>query len=361
MQCQKALYLYKYHYDLRDPISSDRKNIFNRGHRVGKLAQSLFPGGKDCTPPSVSAYEQSVQATKALVQAQYSVIYEAAFKDKGVLIALDILVNKDGKWYAYEVKSSLKISPTYIKDIAIQYYVMTQTGLEIEDVFIVHLNGDYIFKDDVIDIHQLFKIVSVKKEIIKKQKNIEKAIQEAWSTLQQPKIPDIEIGQHCFKPYPCDFLGYCWQGREKSPVLHLSGLSLEDKVQWVKSGITELKDIPKSALDSKRVQAQLRANEIEGAYIRKPEFDNFMKGLHYPLYFFDVEAFQPTIPKFKGTIPFQPIPFQFSLHYAQDENADLIASEYITEPGKDGREDFLKAFLKATELPGKILVFNSLL
>ncbi|MCO5247760.1 MAG: DUF2779 domain-containing protein [Chitinophagales bacterium] len=361
MQCQKALYLYKNHYELRDTISQVQKNKFNRGHRVGILAQSLFPGGKDCTPPSVSAYDQSVQATKALVQAQYPVIYEAAFKDKGVLIALDILVNRDGKWYAYEVKSSLKISQTYIKDISIQYYVMRQTGLEIEDVFIVHLNGDYILENDTLDLYQLFKIVSVKDKVLKKQGQIEKAIEDAWATLRSTKIPDIAIGEHCFKPYTCDFLSYCWQGKEKSPVLHLAGTSLAEKIEWITSGVTELKDIPKSALSSRRVHAQFKAEMQGGVYIEKESFTKFMKGIDYPLYFFDIEAFQPAVPKFNHTSSFEPIPFQFSLHYAESEDAGLQTTEYITHPGQDGREEFLTTFIQATQLPGKILIFNTLL
>ena len=54
------------------------------------------------------------------------IIYEAAFQFNGVLAALDILVNDDNGWKAYEVKSSTSISVTYHMDATIQYYAITE-------------------------------------------------------------------------------------------------------------------------------------------------------------------------------------------------------------------------------------------
>ncbi|HQD13599.1 MAG TPA: hypothetical protein PLW43_11675, partial [Chitinophagales bacterium] len=108
IQCSKSLYLYKNQYNLRDKPNAVQQQKFDRGHRVGKLAHQLFPGGKDCSPPNPFSYDESVAATRLLVQQQFPVIYEAAFRYNGILAALDMLVLKDGKWYAYEVKSSLR-------------------------------------------------------------------------------------------------------------------------------------------------------------------------------------------------------------------------------------------------------------
>lgn len=361
IQCSKALYLYKYHYDQKDPVSKQQQDKFDRGHRVGKLAQSLFPGGKDCTPPNVFSYDQSIAATKALVQARFPVIYEAAFKFQGILVALDILVNKDGKWYAYEVKSSLRISKTYLQDISIQYYVIKNCGLELEDIFIVHINGDYVLKNDQLDLHRFFKTVSVKEQVYEQQADIEASINRARSVLSLESVPDVDTGAHCFKPYPCDYLGTCWKGQEKNPILNLAGASLADKIQWVKQGLSSFNELPIEYLSSARMQAQLEANKTQQAYIKKEEFSQFMSNIHYPLYFFDIEAYQPAIPVFNETSPFQAIPFQFSIHYAPSKDAPLEAIEYITPPGEDGRENFLLAFIRATEKPGQILVFNTLL
>ena len=46
LQCEKHLYLYKYHYNEMDELSEMQKSIFKRGTDVGELAQRLFPGGE---------------------------------------------------------------------------------------------------------------------------------------------------------------------------------------------------------------------------------------------------------------------------------------------------------------------------
>jgi hypothetical protein len=360
MQCKKALYLYKYHYQDRDPVSRALQDKFDRGHRVGMLARELFPGGIDCTPPTIFQYEQSIAATKALIMRQEPVIYEAAFKHEGVLVALDLLCFRDGKWYGYEVKSSIRTSRTYLLDAAIQYHVITKSGLALEDIFLVHLNGNYVRKGDV-DLQQLFRITSVKDEVLEQQLDIQSAIKQAREVLSLDAAPVVDTGIHCYRPYACDFLGTCWKGLEKSPILQLAGVAMQDKIDWLKNGIRSLEEIPEAAISQGRMHAQMMAHKSKRAYIDREKLKAFFNDISYPLYFFDIEAFQPAVPLFEHTSPFQAIPFQFSAHYIERQDGPLEANEFIVQPGEDGRLAFTEAFLKATERPGQIAVFNTLL
>jgi hypothetical protein len=360
MQCGKALYLYKNNYQDRDPVSRALQDKFDRGHRVGMLAREIFPGGKDCSPPTVFQYDQSIAATKALVMRGEPVIYEAAFKHEGVMVALDILCYRDGKWYGYEVKSSIRTSRTYLQDAAIQYHVITKSGLPLEDILLVHLNGNYTRKGEI-DLQQLFRLVSVKEEVLEQQAEIENAILAAREVLSLSSAPEQETGVHCYRPYPCDFLGTCWKGLEKSPILQLAGVAMQDKIDWIKKGIHTLEDIPEEAISKGRMHAQLSAHKNKAPYLDKDTLKAFLQGIQYPLYFFDIEAFQPAVPLFENTTPFQAIPFQFSAHYIEREDGPLEAYEFIVQPGEDGRLAFTEAFLKATHRPGQIVVFNTLL
>ena len=74
MQCTKSLYLYKHHYDLRDPLSKETLAIFKRGGDVGVLAQNLFPGGIDASPKHYTQLSDSVKKTKDLMDAGTEVI-----------------------------------------------------------------------------------------------------------------------------------------------------------------------------------------------------------------------------------------------------------------------------------------------
>jgi hypothetical protein len=68
LQCEKSLYLYKHHYNLKDAISPQLQAIFNQGNRVGELAQDLFPGGVDASPSHHFKMQESVVKTKAFIE-----------------------------------------------------------------------------------------------------------------------------------------------------------------------------------------------------------------------------------------------------------------------------------------------------
>ncbi|MDC1459914.1 DUF2779 domain-containing protein, partial [Flavobacteriaceae bacterium] len=147
--------MYKKHYNLKDPASPTLQAVFDQGNKIGKLAQSLFPGGVDATPSSHFRMMESVVKTKEFLKNRESIIYEATFVFNEVLVALDILVKDKGGWKAYEVKSSTSVSETYIKDAAIQYYTIINSGIDLIDIYIVYINNQYVLEGDL-DVNQLF-------------------------------------------------------------------------------------------------------------------------------------------------------------------------------------------------------------
>ena len=68
LQCEKSLYLYKYHYNLKDAISPQLQAIFNQGNTVGLLAQELFPNGVDASPSIHYKIQESIVKTKAFIE-----------------------------------------------------------------------------------------------------------------------------------------------------------------------------------------------------------------------------------------------------------------------------------------------------
>ncbi|HMU97753.1 MAG TPA: DUF2779 domain-containing protein [Chitinophagales bacterium] len=356
IQCLKSLYLYKNHYNLRDIPDRKQQQKFDRGHRVGKLAQQLFPGGKDCTPPSPMHYQQSIAATKLLIENNYPIIYEAAFKFQGILVALDILECKDGNFYAYEVKSSMSVSQTYIQDCAIQYYVIQHFGIHLTDFQIVHINNNYV-KNGALEVDRLFKRKSVLKEIVELQPYIQEKIDAAIQVLSKTQMPEIAIGAHCSKPYPCDFMSYCWKDIPANSIWFLQGVSLNDKLEAVNTGILTIDEYAQKHQDDIKLHSYLTNKEI----IQKENIANYFKNVQYPICFFDVEAFQSAIPIFDGTKPYERIPFLYSLHIQDEVNATLIHKDYFSATDGDYRKTFIKQFLEDTKTCKTILVYNDLI
>lgn len=101
---------------------------------------------------------------------------------------MDILVRKGGLLHAFEVKSSTAINQTILNDAALQYYIITEAGFELEDFSIIHLKPDYKdLPDD--DVKALFVSQSVKEWCIEQLKFVKEHILIAKEVIQSKKCP----------------------------------------------------------------------------------------------------------------------------------------------------------------------------
>jgi hypothetical protein len=314
-KCPKALYLHFNEPEERDETSESQQHIFDIGHSVGHLAQQLFPEGIDASRGEPGNYAENIAYTQELIENGQTVIYEAAFGDGETLCYLDILVKRRGKWHAYEVKGSTSVKDYHYMDAAFQYYVIMQSGLNLANISLVHLNNKYIRRGKL-DAQQLFTIVDVTDAILDLQVDIPILLKGLQDMLEEGNEPIIEVGPYCNKPYPCDFQGYCFQD------IYCSKRS----------------DHP--------------ANRDQDA------LDEFKDELEYPLYFMDFETIMPAIPMYDENRPYQQIPFQYSLLLQKKKNGPLQHFEFLCTPPDDPRPEFIQSLLENLGNHGTILVYN---
>lgn len=356
LQCPKALYLKKYKPELADEITLPKQNIFDVGSQVGVLAQKLFPGGVDASPEHYSKLPESINYTNKLINDGCEIIYEAGFEFDYVRCFVDLLVKKDGKWHIYEVKSSTTISDTYIKDASLQYYVLKNCGLDIDNVSIVHLNNKYVKEGDI-DIFKLFKIVPILEKIQTNMDFVPIKLQELHKVLSDEETPKIEIGKHCDKPYECDFKGHCWNKVPKYSVLNISRLKADTKWDLYNSGYINIKDVPLEIKMSANQRIQVDCEINQSTLINKKKLKDFIDNLSDDIFHLDFETVGLAIPVNDGLKPYQQIPFQYSLHH--ENNGKIIEHyEFLAEPNKDFREDFIKSLITNLQHDGDILVYN---
>lgn len=196
---------------------------FRRGHKVGSLAQNIFPGGTDFRPKSPALYQKAVLQTQEAIRTNsFNILYEAGFQYERLLILLDILIKEEGGWHAYEVKSSYSISDTYILDAAFQYYVITNSGLQLNDFTIVYASSelDYEKIEDYEELDSLFVKKSVLDRILPLQDYIKEQVIREKDILLLKSSPKIEMGPQCHDPYPCDFIGHCTKSAAKNSFQH---------------------------------------------------------------------------------------------------------------------------------------------
>ncbi len=302
-QCKKSLYLHKRRPFLRDKLSMEQRAKFQRGTRVGALARDLFPQGVNLAPRAPSQYQKAVIATQKAIEQGESIIYEASFQHDRLLTILDILVEKEGKYYAYEVKSSLHVSSVYIRDVAMQYFVIQNTGLELEDFFIVHVNPDYVSKGAV-NPRDYFVIKSLKKEALALYEEIAAQANDFKAVLQLKKSPPVDIGAHCSDPYPCDFTGHCWKHVKESSIFHLMHMSREEQFSFYQRGIVAIEDLEPEML------SETGARELETFRSGKPAYNRtrinrFREAARERYLVMALVFIKPALPLFHNTSPYQ--------------------------------------------------------
>ena len=313
---------------------------------------------KNASPENHFKMVESVGKTLNFISKGESIIYEATFQYNNVLAALDILVKDEEGWKAYEVKSSTKVSETYIKDAAIQYYTITNSGIDLKDISIVHINNQYT-KDGELDIHQLFTIESVYDQVLEFLPRIPNEVRRLKNVIESPEPPNVDIGNHCSDPYDCDFKGTCWKHIPDYSVFNISRLKKDKKFDLYNQGVITLDQIDLGYTDLNPNQVLQVQSEVDGTtHIDIEEIRKFTNGLSYPLYFLDFETIGPAVPKYNGSRPYQQLVFQYSLHIQETLTSEIEHREYLADPSQDPRIGFIEQLISDCGTSGDILVYN---
>jgi len=358
-QCPKALFLHRYRKDLvPQEASTSQEAVFKRGQDIGKLAQQIFPGGIDCAPENYYDVDKACAKTQRMIAQGNPVIYEAYFNYEGCMCAIDILVNRKGKWYAYEVKSSGSVKDVFLLDTAYQYWVITNIGLPLAGISVIHLNLEYELDGDL-DVHGLFSIVSVRKEVKAMQKEISAKVKELHQVLDdKDNEPSTDIGPHCSDPYPCDFIEHCWSHIPDYSVFDISRIG---KKAWELNamGVQHIEKIPADFQLTTNQSFEVEHHKTGMEYVDRKALKKFVSKLKFPLHYLDFETIMPAVPVWHGTRPYQQLPFQFSLHTQREQGGEVEHKEFLVPPHSDPRKRLLESLLSEVENKGDVLVYNA--
>jgi hypothetical protein len=358
LQCEKSLWLKKHKSSVLTPPDTSRMAIFDTGNRVGELACQLFPGGKKI-PFDPEDFQGMLSLTNQFLNDGETDIYEAAFDYDGILVMADILHKGVNGWEIYEVKSSTALKPVYIKDSAIQYFVLQNCGLEISKVSVINISNSYV-RGKELEIKKLFNIHDITDPVKAYQSGIPDLLEHFEAVLSDKhNEPDIDIGPHCSDPYPCDAKNYCWGEKNitESSIFGIAKLGQAKKFEMYKNGIIALEDIKDFESFSKTQMIQIDSELSNKTIINAPEIKKFTGSLTYPLYHLDFETFQLAIPEYEGLKPFQQIPSQYSIHI-QDGKGGLENKEFLAEAGSDPRRTLAENLVRDIPADVMVLAYN---
>ena len=360
-QCELKLWYDAYRRDLATPPSEQQQALFDTGHAVGHLAQQRWPGGVEV---GFKPWERdpAIDRTQALMaDPDVPAIYEAAFLYQGLYVRVDILARTDVGWDLVEVKSSTRPEKeVFLKDLAVQYWVLSQLGVPLREVGILVLNSQYVYPGGDYDLQELFRFHEATEYCQEHSDWVGDDVQRLHAVLARTEPPVIGVGDHCFRPYECPYYAHCSAGLVEvdHPISDLYRLSQRRREELLANGVEAIPDIP-ADFPLSTIQERIREAVRTGQPWRAPDLNEQLNAVEWPLYYLDFEAFQPALPRFVGTKPYQAIPFQFSLHVQAGPDDPLEHHEYLHTENTDPRPDLIEHLLAAVGEAGSIVVYSS--
>ena len=360
LQCPKRLYLETYRRELADPVDPAQQARFDAGTAVGELARHRFPGGR-LVDEKYYEHEQAVRTTRRLLRSvPVPPLYEAAFSFEGIRTRIDVLHKSGGPGFdLVEVKSSTRVSPVHIPDVAIQMHVLEGAGIPVDRTWLMHINNGYIYQGGPYELEQLFSLEDVTERARAfATDNVESDLAQMWEALQQDSEPDIETGGHCNKPYTCWFFGHCHRDEPEHPVRQLPRLGEKLWVSLREAGVGAIRDVPVDFPGLNDTHRRVRDSVITGQPFVGPDLGATLNEIAYPVSFMDFETIGPALPLYVGTRPYQTIPFQWSLHI-RDADGVMTHREFLNDDPNDPRERFVVSLLDAVLSEGSVVVYSS--
>lgn len=364
-QCPRRLWLEIHKPELRDDSAS--VSVFAIGNQVGELAQDIY--NTDGTGKLIDIHELGwpeafAQSEKLLTEGD-SIVFEAAMQANGALALADVMIpnTRDGslKWNMIEVKSSASVKDYHRDDVAVQSYIAASSGVSLSSVSLAHVDNTFVYQGDS-DYRGLLTEADLTEESMSRHDEVKEWLTGAHETAGQEKEPDTPTGPQCNSPFDCPFIAHCNQGVEQPefPISCLPRFSGRKREQLADEGVTELRDVPDPMLNAQ--QAKVKKHTLAGTtYFDAEGAANDLSQATVPgapHYFLDFETSMSAIPIWKGTRPYQQIPFQFSLHTLQPDGA-LDQDTFLDLSGDDPRRGFAEALIKLCGQQGPIFVYSA--
>lgn len=371
-QCPKRLWLQVNEPQLLNDSPTTKSNHV-AGNRLGEVAREIldtngrgkiFDVMTNGMTKVLAQTQRAVESTGRVLSRRRS-LFEAGFEAEGASVLVDALLPVRGpdeippRWEIVEVKAASSVKDAYLEDTAIQYFVATNAGLDLNNIAIAHIDSDWVYQVDGCYDGLLIQ-VDVTQEIQDLVLELPEWIKRAHAVLKSSKAPVIRTGGHCNMPYPCGFLAFC-QSTEPAishPVKWLPRVQTTAlRAHLAKPKVKSMQDVPDELLNAQ--QLRVKQATLNGRTWRDAKGAAKALAAHpLPCYFLDFETIGDAVPRWTGTRAFQPIPFQFSLHRI-GLRGGLTHIAFLDTTGKDPRLAFAQALVQACGTSGTVFVYNA--
>ncbi|MFB6181678.1 MAG: Dna2/Cas4 domain-containing protein [Candidatus Magasanikbacteria bacterium] len=176
---------------LPDP-DANLQAIFEAGNRFEQIVYDRFPDGVEIgfDEDDLKTYEQMTEKTQQAIANGAETMFQPRFETNDLTCIPDIIQRVEGNTFdLYEIKSSTSVKSEHKHDLAFQTIVLEDSGLEVNDIFVIHVNNDYK-KDGEIEPAEISNIEKITDKTKAKIDKTKENIQQAFEVMSSEQMPD---------------------------------------------------------------------------------------------------------------------------------------------------------------------------
>jgi len=352
LQCPKRLWS-----EVHAPIEGGLPDstVLMNGRAVDDLVRRLKPGAVVSRERGMPA---AIAETARLIRAGAPpVLYQPAFRAGALAVMADVLETQGSSVTLTEVKSSTGVKPEHLPDAAFQALVIRRSGLEVDRVLLAHIDRNFELRDRG-DYEGLLRHEDLTLEVEACLPEIEEAATRLLSVMASPLHPPIAMGAQCTTPFDCPFIDRC-RGPHGTPLypvglLPRGGRTVE---RLRREGYEDLRAVPAERLSGALHQRVHRAT-LSGEVYFNAAATATLRSLSYPMAYLDFETIGLAVPELLGTHPYEPWPFQWSVHVETSRDA-VTHAEYLAVESFGDAGALAEALLASLPDDGPIFAYNA--
>ncbi len=339
--------------ELGEPPSESDVARMRMGQEVGRFARRLYDG--------VLIEQMSTDMAKAAGETERAIaegataIYEAAFVSEVGDIRVDVLERlDDGSWHLIEVKSSKEVKPEHIDDVAYQLAVLETCGHRVTKCSLAHVSPEFVMDGSEMVPREFFVVEDVTDPVLAAMPRVLEAIGALGKVIEAEHVPDAPLNVHCVRD-ACPYLGHCFRSLPENDVTTLPYIKSETVAELESMGIRDIAEVPSSFKLSDR--QRLISNVVRtGVPFVSDSLQAVLSEWREPVCFVDFEAVGAAFPAYVGVRPYEPVPFQWSMHVWSD---GLTHHEFLHQEDGDPRGRFAESLWDAIQGAGTIVHYAS--
>lgn len=357
-QCPKRLWLEIHAPQLREDSGATLAS-YATGHQVGDIARQIYDPARrgQLIDPQAEGFDAAFVRTQALLRSRQP-IFEAGFRAEGALAFADVLLPADKQWRMVEVKSSTSVKDYHRDDVAVQAFVARACGVPLRSIALAHIDSQWTYPGGG-NYQGLLVEADLTDEAFARTDEVRGWIGDSQAVAARKKAPRIATGAQCSAPYECGFLAHCQSAEPQAehPVHWLPRRGSALKAHIEEHGISELRDVSDDLLNP--IQQRVKAATLSGqAFFDQRATAQALAAHKLPGYFMDFETIQFGVPLWKGTRPYQQLPFQFSVHRL-GRTGRATHQAFLDLSGGNPSLAFAQALVTACGERGPVFVYNA--